>query len=152
MELLASFNQFIQLLVSFIPRFTVVRKTDRGVKFVRGKKVKVLEPGLRWYWPLVTEIEVVNVQRQVLKLPVQTLYTSDEKTVIAGGVVVYSIEDIYKYLVENYDAEDSIAEVAAACLRDIVISKTVKEIQRTPGTVPTMPLPKRWTKLSMSSV
>lgn len=129
MELLASFNSFIQLIFSFIPRYQILRATEGGVKFVRGWKIKILKPGLIPYWPITTEIEVVNIKRQVLRLPVQTLYTKDEQTVIAGGVVVYSITNPYKYIVDNYDAQDSIDDVAAAALREIVTNKTVSEIQ-----------------------
>ena len=129
MELLSSLNSLFRSIFSFIPRLAIVKETDRGVKFIRGKKAKVMNPGVHGYWPLLTEIDSVNVKRQVLKLPVQTLYSKDERTVVAGGVVVYTIEDVYRYLVDNYDAQESIDEVAAACLRDIVTSNTVDEIQ-----------------------
>ena len=112
------------------PRWLIVRATESGVKFQCGKHVRVLKPGIRWYWPAFTDIETETVVRQTLNLDAQTLMTEDGKTVIASGVIVFHITDIIKFLVENFDADEAIAEVAGSALRKFVISKTVDEIQK----------------------
>ena len=104
-------SDFVNLFISFFPHLIIVKKIESGVKFVRGKHVKILKPGLRWYWPLVTEQEVVVVVRQVTNLAPQTLMTKDGKTVIASAVVVYRVSNIEAFLVENHDADEAIGEV-----------------------------------------
>lgn len=114
----------------FVPRWEIIRTTERGVKWVRGKKVKVLKPGIRWWWPVVTDIEIEEVVRQTLYIEPQTLMTDDGEAVIASGVVVFRITDIQKYLVENYDAAEAIIEVAGAAMRKVIIGKTLEAIQK----------------------
>jgi hypothetical protein len=42
------------------------RRPNRGVKWVRGKHIKPLDPGWHIYWPLFTEVEVIVTARQTL--------------------------------------------------------------------------------------
>lgn len=115
---------------SFCPHLIIVKRTEGGVKFVHGHKVKVLKPGLRWYWPLVTDYEIVPVVRQVLNLLPQTLLTDDGKTVIASTVIIYRVADVEAFLVENHDADEAIAEVAVAALRDAIVEETLDGLQK----------------------
>ena len=117
----------------WIPRPRIVRITDAGVRFWFGKWARVVYPGWRLDWPAIMDMEVVPVVRQVVQLESQTLFTGDAKTVIAGAVIVFSIEDVHKFLVENFDAEDGIVEVAGHVLRDVIVGKTLDQIQETDG-------------------
>lgn len=127
--MLEALSSFLTSLGKFIPRLHIVRKTERAVLFRRGRIAKVVEPGLVLYWPLVTDIVWASVVKQTIDLPNLTLMSKDNKTVIASGLVVYEISDIYKYLVENYDCDKSISEIACAAIRDVIVDKTVDEIQ-----------------------
>jgi hypothetical protein len=42
----------------------IIRATHGGVKWVRGKRIKALGPGLHIWWPLTTEVEVIVTARQ----------------------------------------------------------------------------------------
>jgi regulator of protease activity HflC (stomatin/prohibitin superfamily) len=97
------------------------------MKFVRARTVEV-GPGLHFWWPISTEIEIFNVVRNVLNLRSQTLLTRDGKTVVASGVLTYSIVDLPKFAVENYDAVDSIAELGLAGLRRAVVQRTFAQL------------------------
>ena len=59
-------NQLIEAVFRFCPRIVIVRATHAGVKWVHGWKVKAMPPGLHWYWPLTTEVEVLVTARQTL--------------------------------------------------------------------------------------
>ena len=112
-----------------IPRLKLITARDGGVKFKRAGKVKILTPGLYMYWPVVTTLEVYPVKRQVLNLPYQSLMTKDLKPIISAGVIVYTIEDLYKYAVENYDSIEAITEMGCAAIRSVIITKTLAELQ-----------------------
>lgn len=128
-------NTFAHWIASWVPRWHLVRKREKLVKFRPFSKVLVYEPrpgrALRvvFYWPAFTEVLPVFVGRQTLSLPPQTLTTKDGVPVVATGVVVFTIEDVERYLVENWDSDEAIAEVAGAALRKAIISKTFEEIQ-----------------------
>lgn len=133
MDVLSVIGEFMHSLGNWIPRPTIVRATEGGVAFWFGKWVKVVQPGWRLNWPALMALEVVPVVRQVIQLRPQTLLTADSKTIIAGAVIVYSINNVRKYLVENFDTEESIAEISGHALRDAVIGKTLAQIQETDG-------------------
>lgn len=120
-------GDLVRWLANIVPRLVLIRATHGAVKFVRAKTVKI-GPGLHVFWPITTEIEIVPVVRQVLNLDQQVLETKDGKTVIADGVVVYVVIDLHKFLVENFNADDNLKELAGAALRDAILSLTFEEI------------------------
>jgi len=122
-------SEIMQWAGRWIPRLLIVRATDCGVRFRHGARVEILEPGLRVYWPIVTEVQTVNVQRSVQNLSTQTLTTHDGVAVIVSGVLVYRVADVVKFLVANHDAEAGIDEVACAGIREVVLSMTLDEIR-----------------------
>lgn len=102
------------------PRFTVVRKTHGGVAFVRGKHVKQVKPGLVWWWPFWTELELYPLVRQSLNLASQTLTTKDGKSVTVGAVVVYTVEDPLTALTVQWDLAETVEDLSAAAVCDFV--------------------------------
>lgn len=130
MEALFSwFSNLINFFGSFIPRLRICKKSYKGVKYVRGAKVKVINPGLFIYWPLTTEYEITPVAPQVLNLAVQTLLTKDNKTIICDGCVCYKIVNVEKYLVDNFDSSECLGQIALASVRNVIMNKSLEDIQ-----------------------
>lgn len=121
-------GELVRVIASVFPRLVLVRKTEGAVKFVRDK-AKVIGPGLHLWWPVTTEVVVQPVVRQVIELPAQTLLTSDRVAVVAGGVVIYKIDDLHAYLVDNYDAGESLVEAAQTGIRKAVVNMTLDDLQ-----------------------
>lgn len=130
MDLLSVFGEFFHFLGTLFPRWHLIRSTEGGVVFRRNGERIVNGPRLIWWLPCVSDLETVPIVRQVIDLEPQTLMTKDDVQVVASGVVVYDIDDVRKYLVENYDAELSLAEVASAALREVIVGARLEEIQR----------------------
>ncbi len=82
-------SQLIETLYKFVPHILIIRATHGGVKWVRGKRIRLLSPGLHFYWPLTTEVEVVVTARQTLAIPDQVMATKDGKKVVVKTLVVY---------------------------------------------------------------
>lgn len=116
-------GELIEWFADLFPRFTIVRKTHGGVAFVAGKYIREVKPGLYWWWPAITELEVYPVKFQTLDLPTQTLTTSDNKSVIAGAVVGYVVKDIKTALTEQWDLADTIGDLCAGAVSDFVTEK-----------------------------
>tara|TARA_R110002094_G_scaffold220250_1_gene192789 strand:- start:26517 stop:27068 length:552 start_codon:yes stop_codon:yes gene_type:complete len=133
MSMWAVIGELLHFLAAWIPRPQIVRANEQGIAFWFGKYVRVVKPGYRISWPAIMDLEILPVARQIIQLNPLTLYTKDCKSVIAGAVVVYSITDIRKFLVENHDAEESIVEIAGATLRESIVSKTLEQVQVTDG-------------------
>lgn len=121
-------GQLVEWLGSLIPRIMVVRATHGGVKFCRGHKIKVMNPGIHCYWPIITEIEVIPVARQTHNLPNQTLVTKDGKQVTLSGIVIYEIKDVVRALTKNWDYNDTVSDVSMAAIAKVVVEADYQDL------------------------
>ena len=109
----------------WFPRLLIVRSTHAGVRFRHGKRPEALLPGLRVYWPLVTEVDVIPTARQTHNLPTQALTTSDGKKVVVSGVVVYRIKDIVATMARNWDVSDTLNDISMVAITKIITTHTL---------------------------
>lgn len=135
MNVLTIIGQFFEFFIRLIPHIQIIKATCSGVKWVRGKKVVGMGPGLHWYWPITTELEVVVTARQTLNLPTQVLTTSDKRSVVVGGLIVYRIGDIVLAIGEkNFDVDDTARDVCMAALMEVISGMTFDELLSSPTT------------------
>ena len=120
-QLLGWLGEFIAWLITFIPRYQIVRCNQLGVKYVGGNPATELKPGYHWYWPVTTEINLHHVNLQTLTINSVSLETKNGIKAQFGMVVSYRIVDALQFEVENYDADTSLEDVAKAGLRNIVV-------------------------------
>jgi regulator of protease activity HflC (stomatin/prohibitin superfamily) len=125
MSALSWISEIINWFGRFIPRLVIVRSTHAGVRFRHGYDPIAIEPGIRCYWPLVTEVEIVPVARQTHNLPTQALLTSDKKRVVVSGVVVYKVRDIVACVARNWDIADTINDITLVAVTKIVTTHTL---------------------------
>ncbi len=109
----------------FFPRLVIVRSTHAGVRFRHGSNPSQLDPGLRIYWPLVTEVEIIPTARQTHNLPTQALLTSDGKKVVVSGVVVYAINDVVATIARNWDVSDTLNDISMIAITKIITTHTL---------------------------
>lgn len=122
-------GQIVDWFGQFLPRWTIVKTTHAAVKFVRGHKVVALGPGWHLYWPLTTEFESYPVVRQAADLRTQTLMTTDGKTLVVGGLVVYEIRDIAAILAHTWDPEQTIKDIALSAVHDVLVCMSWVDIR-----------------------
>ena len=127
MSALSWIGSIIEWFGMFIPRIIHIKAYEEGVMYTRSSYKKI-PPGIHIYLPLWSNYHTYPVKRNTLDLPAQILLTSDNKSVFIEVAVVYSIDDIVKALVETFDLEDTIRDVAQGCVKNIIISSSLKEI------------------------
>lgn len=111
--------RFAKYFVHFVP---LVKKKRSWCNTI------ALGPGIHWYWPKTTEVEVLPVERQTLDLPVQTLLTSDLHSVAIRAEVVYVVADIRLAVCKTFDFQQTIQDVAQLAVVDVVASKSYEEL------------------------
>lgn len=123
-------GQIFDAILQFFPRRIIVRATHAGVKWRwRGEPVE-LKPGVRWYWPLLSEVESTVVARQTVNTRTQALVTKDDRQVAAGGVVIYSINDIVQAIGKlNWQPDDTVNDISQAAIVEVITSMTYEEIK-----------------------
>ena len=116
-------------MLSVIPRLVIVRATHNAVKWRHGKHPIDVKPGLTFYWPLVTEMEMMVVARQTINLPTQVLMTRDKKQVVVGAFIVYKISDIVQAIGErNWDVESTVADITQAAIVEEIMGRDLDDL------------------------
>jgi len=122
-------SQIVEAMLQFIPRRVIIRATERGVKWSLWREPQEMSPGIRFYWPLITDIEVTVVARQTINLPTQSLMTRDGQTVVAGGVIIYKISDIIQAIgKQNWSPEDTAADITQAAIVEVLAGRNCDNI------------------------
>lgn len=101
---------------------------EGGVK-ITGGKIKILKHGTFWFFHRWSECYIDNIKRKVIDLPKQVLTTKDGKRVRVGGVFVYHIRDIAKWIVENEDPASGVLIEAERVVREWVRHHDFDEVQ-----------------------
>lgn len=122
-------NQLFQAIFQFFPRVLIVRATHGAVKWVYGKKIVSLGPGLHVYWPLTTEVEVLVTARQTLAIPDQVMVTKDGKKVVLKTLVVYRIPDVVRAIGKlNWDVDTTINDLTQSAVARVIVTHTYDEV------------------------
>jgi len=128
-ELFSLLSDFIKTLVCWVPRLGICRQTHGGVKFIRGWKVKRIWPGMFWYLPITTEIEVLPTARQSMNISPQILVTKDGRSVVVGVVFTVEITDPVKAVGRSWDSTDMISDIGSLAAVKVITSRTFAEIK-----------------------
>ena len=107
-------------LLNFFPRFKAVNPDEAAVVIRFGKYIKTLGNGYYLYWPVITELRVVNIKRQLIDVDMQDLLTVEGKSLTLNMSIEYAVQNPRKALlfVMNYD--DNIQEIAGDAMRGVV--------------------------------
>jgi regulator of protease activity HflC (stomatin/prohibitin superfamily) len=109
------FSQIFAALLAFFPHRVLVRSTHGGVKF-RGGKVKRLRPGSNWYWPLFTEVEVIDTAPGPMDIEAQSLMTSACEAFVVTPMVRYRVTDVVRALGHRLDIATIIEDHVSAAV------------------------------------
>ena len=119
----AWFGRLMEAMLELVPRRLIIRATEGGVRWSLWREPKEMKPGIRVYWPLITAVEVIVVARQSLNTPTQSLETKDGCQVVAGGVVVYNINDVVQAIGKlNWSPEETAGDITQAVVAEVVSS------------------------------
>ena len=125
-------NDIVRWFGQFVPRWDLCDPTEGGVKFsgVGKNRIKVLVPGsIYWWWPIVTNVYTIETKRQTMTVT-QRLTTKDDITVMVTTVIVFTISDVVKALVDTRDFEDTIMEIGEKLIVKPVMSREFNQIQK----------------------
>lgn len=121
-------NDIMSWVGDLIPDWDLLQPNEGGVKFKPGGVIELLKPGyIYWHWPVTTKVETIDTKRQTLTFG-QRLTTKDHRAVQCNTVIVFTINDVLKALVETVDFEDTVGEVAQKLTVKPVMSREFDQI------------------------
>lgn len=121
MNFLDWFGTIGETLIKLFPHLKIIKSTQCGVKWRRGNEIYILPPGIHWFWPLISVVEVVTTVRDTMDLNGQTLVTKDGKSILTSGMVMFSINDVEKLLTSAPDYQNTIVDLCMNCIHDVFI-------------------------------
>lgn len=122
-------GEIFQTLLKLVPWLVIVPATHQGVAFVWGRRVKKWPSGLHWYWPVATLYKTIAVVRQTQLIQSKVVMTKDLKTVIAGALVTYYVDDVVQALAHVADLASDVMERAQGAIYEVISRNTLEEIQ-----------------------
>lgn len=128
-------EKLLELLTKGWDRITplIVIDAYQGAAVLRwGVFQRSLGPGLHWKWP-IAEIAIDEVTCvTTMRLPPQTLTTSDDVGVVVAAIIRYQITDMKPYVTEIYDQKDVLGDVTMGAIRAAVQECTWSELRDKP--------------------
>ena len=121
-------GDLVRTIATVFPRLCHVPANSRGVLFKR-KNVYLLLPGLHFYWPVWSEVTLINVTRDTTQLHYQSLVTKDECGVTISVTIVHSIQDAVVAVAEVADLKGTISDVCAAAVKRIITDRDWNELK-----------------------
>ncbi len=104
--------------------------SEKGLLFVDGIFVKVLNAGTYYWWKNATTISVSKADMRVVTLEVsgQEILTKDKAQIRVNFSVQYQVNDIVKALLENKDYEKQLYTLMQLVLRRYIGQMTLDEL------------------------
>lgn len=117
-------GDFVQWLLTLVPRRIVVPWDEAVVLWRRGHAPINRAAGVIWYLPFNTRLERVARTSTYLRITCDVLHEGANYFVSAN--VQYSIEDAAAYLGKNQDSDDSIDDIAqGAIFSELVMAESL---------------------------
>ncbi len=120
-------SQLIEWLFCWVPRIMLVGPDEEGVRETLGRRWKRLKPGWYLWWPPIQRVIRIVVTPQVVNLPGQSAYTTDNVSIVISGALQYRIDDGAKVLLEVQDYDESLRALSLGIITAYVNSKTLRE-------------------------
>lgn len=124
------FDKLIEIITHWWLQLTpviIIRDYEEAVLLRFGKFKSVLKPGMHVKIPLFDEVIDQHVVVTTLSLDAQSLYTLDKQNIVVKGVIKYKISDVKTFLLEVYDAQDALSDMASSIIKNVIMSMTLEE-------------------------
>ena len=118
----------IILIVIILRSIVQINEYERGVKFVRGKFSKILEPGWKIILPIIESYKKVDIRTKVVDVPEQDAITKDNVSVRINAVIYYKIFDASKAVLEVENFYYAVSQLAQTTMRNAVGSVSLDEL------------------------
>lgn len=116
-------------------RMQLIEEHQRGVKYVRGRFVKELAPGLHWYCPMTTSIRRVDMRTCFEAVSGQEILSTDGVALRLSLIAVYRITEPHIVLF----SVDNIAHMAhtllQVALREVVSTQKIAALLEQRGAI-----------------
>lgn len=108
------------ILVYFILGIRIVKEYERCVRFRLGKFKNIVEPGFRWFPPLIDTYQRVDLRVMTVDVPYQEAITKDNVSTKINAVLYYKVMDTKKAVLDVENFYYATSELAQITMRNVV--------------------------------
>lgn len=103
-------------------RSTEVQSNEKAVLFMDAKMIRLLEPGVYYWWknPVSIQVSKTDMRRQQLEVNGQEILTRDKAALRINAWLQYQVTDIEKALVQNKEYEKQLYVAVQLALREYI--------------------------------
>lgn len=109
---------------------------ERALKFVRGKYVDLVGPGLFWYSRRTTSFRKVDTRSTYLTVPGQEVLSSDGVAIKASVLAVYRVTDAKVAVLGIDNFAGAVHAQLQLALRAVIAGGTAEDLLQTRGDLP----------------
>jgi len=97
-----------------------INQYQKGVKFMFGKYIGLMEPGWRIVFPVIQFFRKVDLRVKAVDVPNQEAITKDNISVGVNAVIYYKVQEADKAILEVEDFFFAISQLAQTTMRNAV--------------------------------
>jgi regulator of protease activity HflC (stomatin/prohibitin superfamily) len=97
-----------------------INQYEKGVKFMLGKYVGVMNPGWRLVWPIIQGYQKVDMRIKAVDVPDQEAITKDNISVTVNAVIYYKVIDAEQAIIEVENFFFAVSQLAQTTMRNVV--------------------------------
>jgi regulator of protease activity HflC (stomatin/prohibitin superfamily) len=111
-------------------RMYEVQSYENALLFVQGNYVRLLKPGVYYWWKnsITIQIGKVDVRQQQLEVSGQEILTKDKAALRINAWAQYRVEDIEKALLQNKDYDKQLYVLLQLAIREYIASFSFDEL------------------------
>jgi len=97
-----------------------ITQYQKGVKFMLGKYIGLMNPGWRLVFPIIQSYKKVDLRVKAVDVPNQEAITKDNISVSVNAVIYYKVAEADKVILEVEDFYYAISQLAQTTMRNAV--------------------------------
>jgi len=116
--------------VAFYVRQYKLEPSEKGLLFVNGAYIKILEPGTYSWWKNATTIAISKADMRIINLELagQEILTKDKAQIRVNFSIQFQIDDIERTLLGNKEYEKQLYTLMQLVLRQYIGQMTLDEL------------------------
>ena len=119
---------YILIVLVVLASIKQINQYQKGIKFMLGKYIGLMEPGWRLVFPIIQTYRKVDLRVKAVDVPDQNAITRDNVSVKVNAVIYYKVSSAEKAILEVEDFRYAISQYAQTTMRNIVGEATLDEL------------------------
>ncbi len=119
---------FIIVVVFLLSSIKQINQYQRGVKFMLGRYIGIMEPGWRLVIPIFQSYQKIDMRIKAVNVPDQEAITKDNISVKVNAVIYYKVKSAEKAIIEVEDFYYAVSQLAQTTMRNVVGEVNLDEL------------------------